>query len=61
MRRGEFGAEQMRAAPDFSSSFDVVYITGLGTVGERTLILVDIERLIEADHEPSSLNVEALN
>ncbi len=40
------GAEQIRAAPDFSSSLDVGYITGLGTVEGRMLILVDIERLM---------------
>ena len=40
------GAEQIRPAPDFSSSFDVKYITGLGTVDERMLILVDIEKLM---------------
>ena len=39
-------AEQMRAAPEFSSTFDTRYITGLGTVGERMLILVDIEKLM---------------
>ena len=38
--------EQIRPAPDFSSSFDVKYITGLGTVDERMLILVDIEKLM---------------
>ncbi len=40
------GPEQIRPAPDFSSSFDVKYITGLGTVDERMLILVDIEKLM---------------
>ena len=40
------GPEQIRAAPDFSSSFDIKYITGLGTVDERMLILVDIEKLM---------------
>ena len=39
-------ADQMRPAPDFSSSFDTQYITGLGTVDERMLILVDIEKLM---------------
>ncbi len=39
-------AEQIRPAPDFSSSFDVKYITGLGTVDERMLILMDIEKLM---------------
>lgn len=38
--------EQIRPAPDFSSSFDVKYITGLGTVDSRMLILVDIEKLM---------------
>jgi purine-binding chemotaxis protein CheW len=38
--------DQMRPAPDFSSSFDTQYITGLGTVDERMLILVDIEKLM---------------
>jgi purine-binding chemotaxis protein CheW len=42
-------AEQVRPAPDFSSSFDTRYITGLGTVDERMLILVDIERLMSAE------------
>jgi purine-binding chemotaxis protein CheW len=38
--------EQIRPAPDFSSSFDIGYITGLGTVDSRMLILVDIEKLM---------------
>ena len=42
-------ADQMRPAPDFASSFDTQYITGLGTVEERMLILVDIEKLMSAD------------
>jgi purine-binding chemotaxis protein CheW len=41
--------EQVRPAPDFASSFDTRYITGLGTVEERMLILVDIERLMSAE------------
>jgi purine-binding chemotaxis protein CheW len=40
-------AERIRPAPDFSaSSFDTSYITGLGTLDERMLILVDIEKLM---------------
>jgi len=40
-------AEQIRPAPDFASTtFDVRYITGLGTIDERMLILVDIEKLM---------------
>ena len=38
--------EQIRPAPDFSASFDISYITGLGTVDSRMLILVDIEKLM---------------
>ena len=38
--------EQIRPAPDFSSTLDVAYITGLGTVDKRMLILVDIEKLM---------------
>jgi purine-binding chemotaxis protein CheW len=38
--------EQIRPAPDFSSTFDTQYITGLGTVESRMLILVDIEKLM---------------
>ena len=40
------GAKQIRPAPDFSSSFDNKYITGLGTVDSRMLSLVDIEKLM---------------
>ncbi|MCX7185188.1 MAG: chemotaxis protein CheW [Nitrosospira sp.] len=39
-------AEQMRPAPNFSSSFIAKYILGLGTVGQRMLILMDIEQLM---------------
>jgi len=38
--------EQIRPAPDFSSSFDIGYITGLGSVDNRMLIMVDIEKLM---------------
>ena len=39
-------ATQIRPPPNFSSTFDVRYITGLGTVDQRMLILVDIEKLM---------------
>jgi purine-binding chemotaxis protein CheW len=43
----QLAAERIRPAPDFSaSSFDTSYITGLGTMDERMLILVDIEKLM---------------
>ena len=38
--------EQIRPAPDFASSVDTAYIMGLGAIGERMLIVVDIERLM---------------
>ena len=37
---------QIRPAPDFSAALDTQYVTGLGAIDERMLILVDIERLI---------------
>jgi purine-binding chemotaxis protein CheW len=38
--------EQIRAAPEFSGELESDYITGLGTVNDRMLILVDIEKLM---------------
>jgi len=38
--------EQIRPAPEFGSAMDVRYVTGLATVGERMLILLDIEHLL---------------
>jgi len=40
------GAEQIKPAPEFSSDFDTQYIVGLGTVDDRMLILMDIEKLV---------------
>lgn len=40
------GPNQIRPAPDFFSTFDTHCITGLGTVDQRMLILVDIEKLM---------------
>ena len=39
-------AEQIKPAPEFGASLDTQYLMGLGTVGERMIILVDIERLM---------------
>ena len=38
--------EQVSAAPEFGAALDTRFITGLGTVGDRMLILADIERLM---------------
>ncbi len=42
----ELPPDAVRDAPEMSSMVDSSYILGLGTVGERMLILVDIEQLI---------------
>jgi purine-binding chemotaxis protein CheW len=39
-------ADQVKPAPEFAASVDTRYIKGLGTLGERMLIVVDIERLM---------------
>ena len=39
-------ADQIRPAPQFSASLDVQYITGLGTVDHRMIIVMDIEKLM---------------
>ncbi|MDD2913979.1 MAG: chemotaxis protein CheW [Gallionella sp.] len=38
--------EQVKAAPEFSGALDTQYITGLGTVDDRMIIIVDIEKLM---------------
>lgn len=39
---------QISAAPQFGTAFSTEYLTGIGTVGERMLILVDIEKLMSS-------------
>jgi purine-binding chemotaxis protein CheW len=41
-------AQQIRPAPQLGASLDVRFITGLGAIGERMLILTDIEQLMDA-------------
>ena len=41
-------ASQIRPVPDLVSDIDNKYLLGLGTVGDRMLILVDIERLMSS-------------
>lgn len=38
--------EEIKPAPEFGTGLDTQYLLGLGTVDERMLILVDIERLM---------------
>ncbi|RII25438.1 MAG: chemotaxis protein CheW [Geobacter sp.] len=40
--------EQIKPAPEFGSALDTKYITGLGTVNDQMLILVDIEQLMSS-------------
>jgi purine-binding chemotaxis protein CheW len=40
--------EQIKAAPQFGATLDTQYLMGLGTVDERMLILVDIEKLMNS-------------
>ena len=40
--------EQIKDAPEFGSALDTKYIMGLGTIDERMIILVDIERLMSS-------------
>jgi purine-binding chemotaxis protein CheW len=38
--------DQLRATPEFGNAVDTRYISGIGTVGDRMLILLDIESLV---------------
>lgn len=40
---------QISAAPQFGTAFSTEYLTGIGTLGERMLILVDIEKLMTSE------------
>ena len=42
-------ADQIKPAPDFSTLLSSKYLLGLGTVDERMLILVDIEKLLNSE------------
>jgi len=41
--------EQLRPTPEFGSVIDTKYITGLGTLDDRMLIMVDIEKLMNSE------------
>lgn len=40
--------EQIKPAPDMGAAFDSQYMIGLGTIEERMLILVDIDKLMSS-------------
>ncbi|VTP64071.1 Chemotaxis protein CheW [Serratia rubidaea] len=42
-------AEQIRPAPEFAVTLATEYLTGLRALGERMLILVDIEKLLSSE------------
>jgi len=42
----ELGGDAIREAPATNGTIDTSYITGIGSVSERMLILIDIERLM---------------
>lgn len=44
----ELSPDNMRSAPDIESAIDSSCILGLGLVGERMLILLDIEKLMSS-------------
>lgn len=41
--------EQIKPAPDFTATLSTQYLLGLGSLDERMLILVDIEKLLNSD------------
>jgi purine-binding chemotaxis protein CheW len=51
----EIAADQVRPPPEMEAGVDASYITGIGTLGERMLILVDIEKLMLANQLASVL------
>ncbi len=39
-------SEQIKPSPEFGSTLDTKYVTGIGAVEDRMLILIDIEKLM---------------
>ena len=44
----ELAPEQIRPAPEVGAAVEADFITGLGTLNDRMLILIEIERLMSA-------------
>ena len=51
-------ADQIRPAPEFAVTLSTEYLTGLGALGDRMLILVNIEKLLNSD-EMALLDIAA--
>lgn len=41
--------DAVKPPPEFGGAIDTRYLTGIGTLGDRMLLLVDIERLLQPD------------
>ena len=41
-------ADQIKPAPEMGTAFNSDYLVGLGTVDERMLILIDIDKLMSS-------------
>src|SRR5471030_1133880 len=41
--------DQIRPAPEFAVTLSTEFLTGLGSLGDRMLILVDIEKLLSSE------------
>jgi purine-binding chemotaxis protein CheW len=41
-------SDQMKPSPEFSSTMDTQYILGLGTIDQRMIIVMDIEKLLSS-------------
>lgn len=44
----ELGADEIKPRPEVPAAMDARFITGLGKIGDRMLILLDIETLIDS-------------
>jgi purine-binding chemotaxis protein CheW len=44
----ELGRDAVKAAPEMSTAVDTSFITGIGSISERMLILMDIEALMSS-------------
>ena len=53
-------AEQIKPAPEMGSVLDTDYLIGLGTLDERMLILVDIDRLMSSEEMGLIEKIEAV-
>jgi purine-binding chemotaxis protein CheW len=42
----ELPVDQIKAAPEISAAIDARHVTGLGKIGDRILILIDIHGMV---------------